>query len=52
MKAEKDHYCLACIKLLKTTEIERYCAECGDGPFCEKCFDIHMDEYNKNYECP
>jgi hypothetical protein len=19
-----------------------FCAECDDGPFCEKCFDVHM----------
>lgn len=24
-----------------------YCADCGDGPFCAKCFDIHMDNHNQ-----
>ena len=24
-----------------------YCAECGDGPFCEQCFNTHMDNHNQ-----
>lgn len=29
------------------SEDSLYCADCGDGPFCENCFDTHMDNHNQ-----
>ena len=50
MKIIKHEHCFVCNDLTGRAGIHDdslYCAECGDGPFCDKCNDIHCDEHNR-----